>query len=115
MRRKLLLAAMLVGLGLLAVLAIGWLDFRYSYKSWAWWQPPARLTLYHGRHYWVGTPSPQSKEQAGVDSSWYQLGHEWPMRWTIWSPSPSSADAPTVVFLRTGANTYVGYSLSGGG
>ncbi len=101
---------------LLAALAAGaaWLWFRYEAKSWAWWDPPAVLTI-HGRHYDHGHQPPVSLTVARSSGTgvWTHVATEWPMRWSVWAAKLSGSD-PTVVYLCKSKSHCIDYTLRGG-
>ena len=111
-----LLTRVAVALLTLVVLAVGatWLWFRDEAKSWAWWDPPAVVTI-QGRHYDRGSNPHLSLAVAKGQGTgvWTRVASEWPMGWGIWAAKLSNFD-PTVVYLCTSDAHCIDYALQGG-
>ena len=116
MRHRVLVSGILVGLVGLVLIGAFWVHFRATRGTWAWWRPPAVLSVYHRDYLHSRGPLESAAQaQSGGEGKLHQVAREWPMGWSIWSKPPALPGAvPTIVYLRTGQDTYVPYALSGG-
>lgn len=91
-----------------------WVWFRADAKSWAWWNPPAVLTI-GGRHFDrdanIRVTLAEAKSQA--TGTWKKVQIEWPMQWPVWA-SEYPTVSPTVAFLCTSDSQCLPYDLQGG-
>ena len=99
---------------LVIVFLVAWLWFRADAKSWAWWDPPAVLSI-GGRHFDRDAIKPVTLAEAKSRGTgiWKKVQIEWPMQWPIWA-STYQGISPTVAFLCTSAARCLPYDLQGG-
>lgn len=112
-RRIMRIAGGVIVLLVVALLA-AWLWFRAEAKSWAWWTPPAMLTI-GGRHFDRDASNAVTLAEAKSlgAGTWRKVQIEWPMQWPVWA-SEYRGISPTVVYLCRSDAYCQSYDLQGG-